>query len=64
MDIRSTLSRKLAAFRCYETQVPANFFYLQVSEEVLGEEFFTLAATSEAGPPPERDLFEGLSAGG
>ncbi len=64
VDIRSTLSRKLAAFRCYETQVASNFFYFQVSEDVLGEEFFTLAATSVEGPPPAHDLFEGLSVGG
>lgn len=63
VDISSTVSRKLAAFRCYETQVPPNFFYLQVSEDVLGEEFFTLAATAVDGPPPEHDLFEGLTVG-
>jgi LmbE family N-acetylglucosaminyl deacetylase len=63
VDISSTVSRKLAAFRCYETQTPTDFFYLQVSEDVLGEEFFTLAATSVDGPPPEHDLFERLNVG-
>jgi N-acetyl-1-D-myo-inositol-2-amino-2-deoxy-alpha-D-glucopyranoside deacetylase len=62
VDIRSTLSRKLDAFRCYATQTPADFFFLQVSPELLGEEAFVLAA-STGGPIPRHGLFEGLSGG-
>lgn len=62
VDIRSTLSRKLDAFRCYATQTPPDFFFLQVSEDILGEEAFVLAASS-GGPVPRYGLFEGLSDG-
>jgi LmbE family N-acetylglucosaminyl deacetylase len=62
VDIRSTLSRKLQAFRCYATQTPAGFFYLEVSPDILGEEFFILAR-STSGPVPAHGLFEGLSGG-
>lgn len=64
VDISTSLPRKLAALRCYATQTPPNFFYLQAGPEIIGEEFFVLAAASDGAPPPAHGLFEGLNGGG
>lgn len=63
VDIRSTLQRKFDTFYCYATQTPPDFFYLKVSRELLGEEFFVLM-DSTGGKPPRHGLFEGLSVDG
>lgn len=61
VNIERTVSNKIRAFRCYATQIPSNFFYFQVPEELLHEEYFTQGASAIPGPPPEHDLFSGIT---
>lgn len=64
VDISTTLDRKIAAFRCYDTQNTPQLFYYTMPGDALREafsrEYFTLARSLVDTPKPEHDLFAGL----
>jgi mycothiol S-conjugate amidase len=64
IDIRATIRTKLAAMRCYKTQIMPDFFFFTAPEEVavdvLGREYFVLGASRVRSRLPESDLFEGV----
>jgi mycothiol S-conjugate amidase len=64
IDTRTTIHTKIAAMRCYKTQIMPDFFYFTAPEDVavdvLGREYFILGASRVESRLPESDLFEGI----
>lgn len=64
IDTRTTIQTKIAAMRCYKTQIMPDFFYFTAPEDVavdvLGREYFILGASRVESRLPESDLFEGI----
>jgi LmbE family N-acetylglucosaminyl deacetylase len=62
LDIQSVRERKTEAFRQHTSQAPLMEQTKDLFERYGGEEFYTLAATSEPQPARlEKDLFDGLT---
>lgn len=62
LDIQSVRERKNEAFRQHTSQAPLMEQTKDLFEKYGGEEFYTLAATSEPQPARlEKDLFDGLT---
>jgi len=64
VDVRPWVGRKLASLRAHRTQIPEDWFMLQVPDEeipgVLGVETFQRVFSRVEAPFRETDLFEGL----
>ena len=64
VDVRPWVGRKIAALRAHRTQIPEDWFMLQVPDEelpgVLGVETFQRVFSRVDAPFRETDLFEGL----
>jgi len=66
VDIRPVLERKRAALFAHGSQINDSWFSklpADVAEQVFGFEYFIRAVDTTGTPPPESDLFAGLSTG-
>lgn len=65
IDTRDTIGTKIAAMKCYKTQIMPDFFFFtapdDVAVNVLGREYFMLGSSRRPATLPETDLFSGVS---